>query len=336
MNTAVRSRSPQAADDGVSVHVVIVNYRTAALTIDCLVSLAQERDRLRGRVAITCAAVDNSSQDGSAEAVAEAVRQHGWGDWCTPMPLEVNGGFAAGNNAGIRPALSLDDPPHYVLLLNPDTVVRPGGVEELVKFMQANPRVGITGSRLEYPDAEPQASAFRFHGVLSQFEHGARLGPVSRVLARWAVAPPPRDEPHPTDWVAGASMMIRRGVFDDIGLMDERYFLYFEEVDFCLRARRAGWTCWYVPASRVVHLVGQASGVTDKKRPARRRPGYWFESRRRYFTHNHGRLYAIAADAAWMAGFATWRLRRKLQRRPDTDPPHLLGDFAKQSALVRS
>jgi hypothetical protein len=82
-----------------------------------------------------------------------------------------------------------------------------------------------------------------------------------------------------------------------------------------------------VPASRVVHLVGQASGVTDTKKPARRTPRYWFESRRRYFVKNHGRLYKFAADVAWLLGFAQWRVRRVLQRKPDTDPPHLLGDF---------
>ncbi len=327
---------PPVAAGPPSVHVVIVNYRTAGLTLDCLHSLAAERDQLAGRVSLTCVAVDNRSDDGSAEAIQAAIHEHGWGDWCLAMPLGVNGGFAAGNNAGIQPAVARVPPPDYVLLLNPDTVVRPSGVEALVAFMQEHREVGIAGSRLEYPDGEPQASAFRFHGILSELEHGARLGPVSRLLSRWTVAPPPRDQPHETGWVAGASMMVRRGVFDDIGGMDERYFLYYEEVDFCLRARRAGWGCWYVPQSRVVHLVGQASGVTDKKAPARRRPGYWFDSRRRYFTRNHGRLYAVAADAAWLLGFASWRLRRGLQRRPDTDPPGMLCDFARQSALVKT
>src|SRR5262249_20160029 len=116
-------------------------------------------------------------------------------------------------------------------------------------------------------------------------------------------------------------------VFDAIGLMDDAYFLYFEEVDFCLRARRAGWPCWYVPTSRVVHLVGQSSGVTDTKRPARRVPRYWVESRRRYFQKNHGRVYALFADLAWALGFSLWRLRLWVQRKPDNDPPSFLWDF---------
>src|SRR5262249_8484299 len=162
-------------------------------------------------------------------------------------------------------------------------------------FMKAHPEVGIAGSRLEDPDGTPQRCAFRFPSAASELEEGIRIGFVSRLLQHSVVAPPVRNEAHETDWVAGASMIVRRGVFDEIGLMDDEYFLYFEEVDFCLRARRGGWTCWYVPASRVVHLVGQASGVTDVKRPMKRRPRYWFESRSRYFRRNHGRAYKMLA-----------------------------------------
>ena len=105
--------------------------------------------------------------------------------------------------------------------------------------------------------------------------------------------------------------------------------MYFEEVDFCLRAARAGWECWFVPESRVVHLVGQSTGVTDVKSTPKRRPAYWFASRRRYFRKNHGALYTLCADLLWAGGFATWRVRRVLQRKLDADPPHLLGDFVR-------
>jgi GT2 family glycosyltransferase len=129
-------------------------------------------------------------------------------------------------------------------------------------------------------------------------------------------------------------MIVRRQVFDAVGLMDDDYFLYFEEVDFCLRAKRAGWPCWYVPSSHVVHLVGQASGVTDTKRPAKRVPRYWFESRRRYFVKSHGRMYKGLADVVWLFGFGLWRLRRVLQRKQDTDPPHLFWDFFRFNFLT--
>jgi GT2 family glycosyltransferase len=196
-------------------------------------------------------------------------------------------------------------------------------------FLEEHPKIGIAGSRLEDPDGTPQRSAFRFPTVWSEFEWGVRLGPVSRLLQRRVVAPPVQDRPHPAEWMAGASMMVRRAVFDAIGVMDEKYFLYFEETDFFLLAKRAGWPAWYVPTSRVVHLVGQSTGVTDTKRAARRMPRYWFESRRRYFVKNHGRLYAFLADVAWTVGFSLWRLRRFVQRKPDHDPPGLLWDFVR-------
>jgi GT2 family glycosyltransferase len=324
---------PWALSDNIDVHllIVIVNYRTAELTIDCVRSVAEEMRTLPdARVVIT----DNASPDDSAGRIEEALRQNDW-PWATFVRLAINGGFSYGNNAAIRPALAGNDPPKYVLLLNPDTVVRANAIHELLAFLEANPKAGIAGSRLEEPDGTPQRSAFRFPTVLSELDGGLRFGPISKLLARWKIAPPPAEHNTATDWVAGASMIIRKEVFDAIGLLDERYFMYFEEVDFCYRARRAGWRCWYVPSSRVVHLVGQASGVTDTKRPARRRPGYWFDSRRRFFTRNYNIAYAAAADAAWAIGFALWRLRRFLQQKPDNDPPRLLFDFIGHSVFMK-
>ena len=170
--------------------------------------------------------------------------------------------------------------------------------------MDANPKVGIAGSRLEDPDGTPQRSAFRFHSVLSELESGLRLGLVSKLLRNKIVAPPVPEKTCRIDWVSGASLMIRQNVFNQIGLLDEGYFMYFEEVDFCLRAHRAGWECWYVPASRVVHLVGQSSGVNDGKQLRKRRPTYWFASRKRFFTKNFGPARAFSRPAVlWAIGF---------------------------------
>lgn len=310
--------------------IIVVNYRTAELTVDCLRSLAEQVPALGARVYIT----DNLSGDDSLARIGGAIEANGWSSWATLMPLERNGGFAYGNNAAIRLVLGDRTPAEYILLLNPDTLVREGALHELVQFMQHHPKVGIAGSRLEDPDGTPQRSAFRFHTIASEFEGGVRLSAVSRLLNRRLVAPPVSEEACATHWLAGASMLVRRKVFEEVGLLDEAYFMYFEEVDFCLRSARAGWECWYVPASRVVHLVGQASGVTDP-RLRKRRPAYWFESRRRYFVKNHGGLYAMLADAAWAVGFAVWRVRRFLQRRQDNDPPKLLSDFLRHSVFVR-
>ena len=307
--------------------IVIVNYRTAQLTIDCLRSLAPEFPALPAgtRVVIT----DNASGDDSVPRLGAAIRENNWSPWADLMPLERNGGFAWGNNEGIRPALRHPDPPQYVLLLNPDTWVRPGAVAALLEFMDAHPDVGIAGSRLEDPDGTTQRSAFRFPGVMSEFENGVRLSVVSRLLKRFVVAPPPPQGSCPVDWVAGASMMIRRAVFETVGLLDEKYFMYYEEVDFCLRARRAGWPCWYVPASRVVHLVGKSSGVTDLSRPVKRRPAYWFESRRRYFLLHLGRIRTLLADTLWVAGHSLYKATEFARKVPANDPQRFLGDFVR-------
>ena len=305
--------------------VVIVNYRTPELTIDCLESLAPEISTVPGtRVVVT----DNDSGDGSTDKIRIAIAQNKW-TWAALMPLAKNGGFAWGNNQAIEPALKADDRPQYIYLLNPDTVVLPDAMKELVRFLDANPQVGIAGGRAINMDGTVRNSMFRFHTVLSELEGSIRLGVVSKMLKQHVVASPPPDEPVPADWVSGASMMIRREVFDKIGLLDDRYFMYYEETDFCLRARRAGFECWYVPTSKIIHLVGQSSGVTGNKRLAKRRPKYWFESRHRYFVRHYGVLKTLAADTLWAGGFAISSALRVLRGKPRTDPPWLLWDFVR-------
>ncbi|MGF1491800.1 MAG: glycosyltransferase family 2 protein [Microcoleaceae cyanobacterium] len=311
---------------------VVLNYRTSDLTIDCLQSLVGEVEQLPELQVIV---TDNDSGDGSVEKIQTTIDAGGWQAWASVMPLERNGGYAFGNNAAIRPLLESPEPPEYVILLNPDTVVRSGAFKTLVDFMETRKEVGIAGSRLEEPDGTPQRSAFRFHSILSQLDGGLRLGVVSKILDKWVVAPPVPEENCQTDWVPGACMIIRRAVFEEIGLLDEGYFMYFEDGDFCLRAKRAGWDCWYVPESRVVHLVGQSSGVTDTKRPAKRRPQYWFDARRRFFIKNYGYAYAMVADLVWIVGFSLWRLRRVVQSKPDTDPPNFLMDSIRNSVLLK-
>ncbi|MEA2735301.1 MAG: hypothetical protein QOE14_1752 [Humisphaera sp.] len=304
--------------------VVIVNYRTPDLTVECLQSLAPEIGTIAGgtRVVVT----DNASGDGSVQQIEAAIARNHW-DWARVIALPTNGGFAYGNNRGMESALASDEPPQYVYLLNPDTVVLPDALRELVKFMDAHPAVGIAGGRAVNPDGSVRNSAFRFHTVLSEFEGSIRLGFVSRLLKKHIVASAPPEEPARVDWVSGASMIVRGDVFDAIGLLDEGYFMYFEETDFCLRAARAGWPTWYVPSSKIIHLVGQSSGVTGVKRTAKRRPAYWFQSRHRFFQRHYGGMKTLAADLLWAGGYAAGNVLQRLRRKPRTDPPWLWWDF---------
>ncbi len=313
-----------------SVLVVIVNYRSAGLTVDCLRSLVPE---VAAYPSAKVVVVENASGDDSADHLARAIEAEGWGGWASLVVAPRNGGFAAGNNVAIAPALRSETPPDLVWLLNPDTIVRPGALVELVNFLERRPDVGLAGSRLEERDGTAQTSAFHFPSVLTELESGIRLGLVTKLLSRHVSAPPIPQVDSPVNWVAGASLMVRREVFDAIGLLDEGYFMYYEEVDFCLNAFRAGWPCWYVPSSRVVHLVGQSSGVTGMDSIQKRRPRYWFEARSRFYASNYGRARLLAANVAFSLAFASYRLRQWIQRKPDYDPRWLLRDFLRYNFL---
>ena len=304
--------------------VVVLNYRTAELVVDCLRSLEAEIAAIGdARVVV----VDNASDDGSVEFIATAIEEEGWGGWAALQPQATNDGFAAGNNRAIELALANDDAPQFVHLLNSDTFVRPGALGVLLEFMDAHPEVGLSGSRLEDPDGTQQHSRYRFPTARGEFAQGMGMRAVHALLRGSLVATPLSNDAHRTDWVAFASVMIRSAVFEDVGLLDEGYFMYFEDTDFALQARRAGWTCWYVPASRVVHLVGRSSGVTVRGIRGGRRPRYWFDAHARYHRKNRGRLAQWCVALAWLSGYGLGRLRRTLLGRVESDPPWLWWDF---------
>jgi GT2 family glycosyltransferase len=291
---------------GSPVLIVIVNYRTSDLAVECLRSIAAEAgDPAVARVAV----VDNHSNDGSVDRLRSAIAQNGWSRWAELIASDRNGGFAAGNNLAIRAELARPaaERAGFVLLLNPDTMVRPGALRELLAFMKEHPEAGIAGSRIEDAEGRSQGSARRFPSPLGELESAARLGPLTRLLRRHSVPMREGEQPMRCDWVSGAAMMIRADVFSKIGLLDEGYFLYYEELDFCHRAATAGWQIWFVPGSRVVHYEGASTGIRNRRR---RRPGYWFESRRRYFVKLLGAKAWLLADCCWAAGRLIWTAQK--------------------------
>jgi GT2 family glycosyltransferase len=304
--------------------IVIVNYKTGQLAVDCLASiLADPSLPAQARVMI----VDGVSRDGSSELIASAIATKGWGDRAFSLDLPRNGGFAYGNNRAIEAADLKWGKARSYLLLNPDTYVRPGALGALLVFLADHPEAGIVGSSLEDPDGTRQTCSFRFLSAIGEFEGEARMGPVSRLLRRWCATLSFDQSPIRADWVSGASMLIRGEVIEQVGLLDEKYFLYFEEVDFCRRAASAGWQCWTEPKSRVVHLCGQSTGLTSKERRVSRRPSYWFNSRNRYFEKHHGRGGRLLADIGWIAGQCLWKARQLVERKRNIDPPFLVRDF---------
>ena len=312
--------------------VVTVNYRTAELAIRCLASLETERRHFADLRAVV---VDNASGDGSAERLRKALAERGWGNWARLVENPSNTGFGAGNNLVLREALAEPRPPDCFLLLNPDAAVHPGALPLLVDFLADNPRAGVVGPGTEFRQGETRTTAFRFPGILNALDEGLHFGPLTRLLARWRLAPPPRSETHRTDWLSGGCVLIRRALLEEVGLFDEGFFLYFEEVDLSLRAAREGWESWYVPTAKVLHEAGASTGASAGREVERRMPRYWFESRRRYFLKNRGRAVCILADLAWAGGNALWNVRRFLTRAPRKEPLGFWSDFVRFNLLGR-
>ena len=271
-----------------SLAVIIVSYNTRELLAACLESLARELGEpgqsllpTPYSLAASVLVVDNVSGDGSAAMVAQRF------PWVHLLTPGVNLGFAAGNNLALR-ALGFkpradeaprsaavfdattvqatpDGPPDYALLLNPDTVVQPGALSTLVQFLQTHPRAGIAGARLSYPDGQFQHSAFRFPGLaqtaLDLFPPRGRLARVmeTRLNGRYPRALYLGQTPFEVETLLGACLLVRREAIEAAGLLDEGFFMYAEELDWCRRIWRAGWRLYCVPTARITHCEAQST-----------------------------------------------------------------------------
>lgn len=234
------------------VAIVVVSYNTSALLRQCLQSANSA-----GR-ATEVIVVDNASHD---ESVAMVRREF---PAVELLANETNRGFAAGTNQGIRHALARNPNLNYVLLLNPDAFLRPGALAALVAFLDAHPRVGVAGARLFYPDGRPQESAWHFPTLwMTWFDLFPPRGPLLGRLYASPLNGRYREErgaePFPIDHPLGAAMLLRRAALEQVGLLDESYWMYVEEVDWCYRCRQAGWAIWQVPQAEVVHVGGAST-----------------------------------------------------------------------------
>lgn len=316
------------------VLVIIVNYRTPGLVTDCLHSLARDLGIAPGLRVIV---VDNASGDGSVPQLRLLVTSQRWDDWVTVLALERNGGFAAGNNAALAHARMAAGVPQTVMFLNPDTTVKPGAIQTLARFLGEHPRAGIVGARVEGPDGRAQGSAFRAPTPWRELQRAARLGILDRICGQPTIPPSnPQSAPFRCDWVTGAAFCVRDVVLERVGPLDDGFFLYFDEVDFCRRAWRAGWEVWSNPRATIVHLEGASTAI---RAPDSRRAPYWFHSRRRYFLKHHGVGGLLMADACWAVGRVSRRVREALRLASDRERlpamfgrDLLLGDLA---ALLR-
>ncbi len=234
--------------------IIIVSYNTRELTRDCLQAVYRSLDQENWTADVWV--VDNNSLDGSAEMVNRNFPQ------THLVACEKNLGFARANNLAMRHMLDSASPPNYLILLNPDTRVSPKALPKMVSFLEDHENVGVIGPQLSYDDGSFQHSAFRFPNlwmtVLDFWPIHHRLL-ESRLNGRYPRRLYRRGKPFRIDHPLGAALMIRRRTVEQIGLLDPGFFMYCEEIDWCMRAKSASWQIYCLPTAHVVHVGGQSS-----------------------------------------------------------------------------
>lgn len=309
--------------------IVIVNYRTAGMTVDCLRSLVPELATMPERVRVVV--VDNGSGDGSANVLAGAIADEGWHEWCELLTLDDNLGFAGGNNRGIARHPRAE----YVLLLNSDTLMHSGTLRHCLDTMHGRPDLGAMACRLLSADGSPQTMARPFPTPL---RHTLVASGLPWWLPRWFawadpehVAPGHHGQPRCVDWLGGAFLLLRGKALRDVGLLDERFFFYGEDIELCHRLHRAGWRRWYDPRVTITHF-GAGSSDPQRTEALRRSPAFW-HARYRVQRLCYGRAAAtwlrmidllslslrlmamrcrgLARSSRYQRDAAAWRLLRK-------------------------
>jgi len=211
------------------------------------------------------------------ERVNQAIDDRGWEAWVQLIASSVNGGFSAGNNIGIRGADA-----DYYLLLNSDTIVRPGAIASLLEGAERDPETGLLGPRLEWPDGRPKVSA---------------------------------------------CVLIRREVVETVGYLDEGYFMYFEDGDYCRTAAKIGWKVMYWPQAHVIHLRGGSGPVKAMVTARKRRPRRFYAARSRYFAKFYGVPGLWTANILWELGRFVALLSEIFRRRPPHNCAHAYLDI---------
>lgn len=263
-----------------SLAVVIVSYNVSTLLEGCLRSVARAAAASGNWLSVETLVIDNASTDGSAEMVAAKFPQ------VRLIAADTNLGFTGANNlafdtlgvkysgsaatvqTGHRP---LKSTPDFILLLNPDTLVEENALEKMAAFLRDTPVAGAVGAHLSYGDGSFQHGAFRFPGLLqvgfdllplAEIPGLRRFLPLllnSRANGRYSMALWQGGHPFPVDFVLGAALMMRTSALEQVGPLDDEYFMYCEEMDWCLRLKAAGWHIFALPTARVTHLEGQSS-----------------------------------------------------------------------------
>ena len=259
--------------------VIVVSWNVRELLRRCLASLSASPSAASPRIEIEIIVVDNASADGSADMVRAEFPQ------VRLIANDENRGFTAANNQGLAASQG-----RHLLLLNPDTEIVGDALATMVGYMDAHPRIGALGPQLRYPDGRLQPSRRRFPTFATALVESTVIQqwwPDNRLLQRYYMADTPDDAVQPADWLVGACLLVRRQAYEQIGGLDEGFFMYSEELDWCKRLKDAGWEVVYLPTATIIHHEGKSS---EQVAPARHI--YFQSSKVRYFRLHHGPLQA--------------------------------------------
>ena len=254
--------------------IIIVNWNVCPLLRACLRSLEPSRAQLALQVIV----IDSHSHDNSVTMVQQEF------PWVELIACQENVGFPKGNNIGLAQANG-----RFILLLNPDTEVIGDALVQLVAYAEAQPQVGGIGPQLLNPDGSVQSSRRRFPTLATALFESTWLEPFApaSILGHYYVTDVADDETAVVDWVTGACLLVRRDVVDQIGGLDEAYFMYSEELDWCRRIKMAGWQIIYLPTAQVMHHVGKSSEQAVTARHI-----HFQRAKLRYFYKYHGWVVA--------------------------------------------
>ncbi len=284
------------------ISVSIINYRTGDLTLACVQSVLDDLDGINGDIVV----VDNASGDGSDQQIADWIAQHP----DAPVRLvksDSNTGFSGGHNLGI-----INSDGRFVLVLNSDAVLEKGFLRAILDRAAQDPKAGFVAPRLASDDGSSQVSHFRFASPLSELARAAATGPITKLLAAYVVALPPGTPDNQIDWASFACILLNRDMIDQIGLMDDGYFLYFEDAEYCLRAKRAGWRLVTTDKATAIHYRGGSGPVKSLEAQRKRLPTYFYYSRSRFLRQAHGQFGLITANLLWHTGRGIAQFRRLL------------------------
>jgi hypothetical protein len=300
-----------------SLLIIIINFRTPQVTIDCLASLQPQIDDVPGTRVIL---VDNASPDDSVAQIQGAIAGRGWSRWVHLVASPTNTGFAGGNNLGIAMIKEHYPDTHHVLLLNSDTIAQPNVLKYCVAKMDAEPSIGLMSCMLLNKDMTLQNTARKLPTPKRQAAFSLGLPWALPKWFAWADLEDPnwdrRTVARDVDWVGGAFMLIRREVIDRLGGLDQRFFFYGEDAEYCHRIQRHGWKVRYDPGAAVVHLGGAS---TASSRAANSRPNQlrWIA---RYLLQRicYGRAAETLIRGVDITGFALRCFKMLLLKRGKT------------------